>query len=448
VILLKNVLIITYFFPPMPEIGGMRLYGLAKHLPKCGWNPIILTSVLPGEPDSRFQVIQAPYDDVITLRKRRVGLNAIKPSNAQFDTFKTKNQPSIVHRVACLPWEIISHSSSLRGWYKHAIKAGGEVLQCERIDAILSSSSPVTCHLIAKALAEKYQIPWVADLRDLWTQNPYSNHCALRRFAERRLELRTLGKASALVTVSRPLADDLSRLHIHKPVYVITNGFDPEDACFDSPELTDKFTITYTGALYGGKRDPSMLFEALKNLIRDGVIDPDRVEVRFFGSQDPWLFDEIRAANLDGIVKVFGFIPRDQALQRQRESQLLLLLLWNNPQERGVYTGKVFEYLAARRPIIALGGPEESVVEDLLNETQAGHYILSLEDLEVVLSKYYSEYIRTGAIPPTEESATSKYSHLEMAKKFADLLDKVQTEAPEQPESVTARSDSAQKFTQ
>jgi len=230
------------------------------------------------------------------------------------------------------------------------------------------------------------------------------------------------------VTVSKPLADDLSRLHIHKPVYVITNGFDPEDACFDPPELTEKFTITYTGALYDGKRDPLMLFEALKNLITDGIIDPDRVEVRFFGSQDPWLLDEIRDANLDGIVRVFGFVPRDEALQKQRESQLLLLLLWDNPQERGVYTGKVFEYLAAGRPIIALGGLEECVVKDLLNETQAGHYVSSSEELEIVLSKYYSDYINTGTISPIENSSISKYSQLEMAKRFAEVLDKIQME--------------------
>jgi hypothetical protein len=124
------------------------------------------------------------------------------------------------------------------------------------------------------------------------------------------------------------------------------------------------------------------------------------------------------------------------------------LLLWNNPQEKGVYTGKVFEYLAAGRPIIALGGPDESVVEDLLNETQTGHYISSLEDLEIVLSKYYSEYVRTGAIPRTKESAIMKYSHLEMAKKFADLFDKVQTGAPQDSTPVTTRSDSGQKFTQ
>jgi glycosyltransferase involved in cell wall biosynthesis len=444
---LKNVLIVTYFFPPMSEIGGVRLYGLAKYLLEYGWNPIMLTPVLPGEPDSRFRVIQTPYDDVVGLWKKRMGLNTKESLNAQLGVSRAKDRPSVIDRLVYLPNEIITYPDPIRGWYKHAIQAGDRLLQGEQIDAILSSSYPITCHLIAKTLAEKYQIPWIADLRDLWTQNPYSNHCAPRRFAERNLELQTLGKASALVTVSEPLADDLSRLHANKPVYVITNGFDPEDAHFDRPKLTDKFTISYTGMLYDGKRDPVMLFEALKNLIRDGVIDPERVEVRFFGSQDPWLFDEIKGAGLEGVVNVFGFVPRDQALQRQRESQLLLLLLWNNPQEKGVYTGKVFEYLAAGRPIIALGGPEESVVKDLLNETRAGHYATSLEDLEVALSKYYSEYVRTGAIPRTKESAIMKYSHLEMAKKFADLLDKVQTGAPGHS-TVTTCSDSAQKFTQ
>ncbi len=409
----------------MPVIGGVRLYGLAKYLPEYGWNPIILTPALPGEPDSRFHIIQTPYDDAVARWKKRMGFNPKKSLNKQFGVTRMKNQHSIMDCLAYLPSEIISYPDDKKGWYKHAVQGGDKFLQSERVDAILSSSYPVTCHLIAKAFAEKYHIPWIADLRDLWTQNPYLNHCALRRFAEKRLELRTLNKASAIVTVSKPLAEDLSRLHTHKTVYVITNGFDPEDACFDPPELTEKLTITYTGALYNGKRDPLMLFEALKNLIRDGIIDPDRVEVRFFGSQDPWLFDDIRDANLDGIVKVFGFIPRDQALQKQRESQLLLLLLWNNPQERGVYTGKVFEYLAAGRPIIALGGLDENVVKDLVNETQAGHYSSSLKDLEAVLSKYYLEYMRTGAIAPTNKGAALKYSHLEMAKKFAGVLDKI-----------------------
>lgn len=412
----------------MPEIGGIRLYGLAKYLPEHGWNPIILTPVLPGNPDSRFRIIQTPYDDVVALWKKHMKLNPKESLNEQLGIHKPKNQLSLIDYLAYFPNEIITYPDPQKGWYKYAVRAGEKIFQETEINAILSSSKPETCHLIAKTLVEKYRIPWVADLRDLWTQNPYSNHCAFRMFAEKRLELRTLERANAIVTVSKPLADDLSRLHTHKPVYVITNGYDPEDAYFDPPRLTDKFTITYTGALYGGKRDPLMLFAALKNLIKDGTIDPEGVEVRFYGSKDSWLFDDIRNANLDDIVKVFGLVPREEALQRQRESQLLLLLLWNNPKEKGVYTGKVFEYLAARRPIIAIGGPEESVVKDLLDETQAGHYVSSSEELEIVLSKYYSDYINTGTISPIENSSISKYSQLEMAKRFAEVLDKIQME--------------------
>jgi glycosyltransferase involved in cell wall biosynthesis len=445
---LKNVLIITYYFPPMPDIGGIRLYGLAKYLPEYGWNPILLTPVLPGEPDSRFHIIQTPYDDMVARWKKQMGLNPKQSLNTQFGIAKVKDKPSILDRLVYLPWEFISYPDTQKGWYKHAVQAGDRLLQSEQIDAILSSSNPVTCHLIAKVLVEKYRVPWIADLRDLWTQDHYLNHCAPRRFAEKRLELRTLKKANALVTVSKPLADDLSRLHTHKPVYAIANGFDAEGACSAPPELTDKFTITYTGVLYDGKRDPSMLFEALKNLFRNGVINPDSVEVRFFGSQGSWLFDEIRDANLDDIVKIFGFVPRDQALQKQRESQLLLLLLWNNPLERGVYTGKIFDYLATRRPIIALGGPDEGVVKDLLNETQAGHYVSSLEDLETTLSKYYSEFTETGAVAPTEESAISKYSQQEMVKKFAGVLDRVLIQATQHSTSISTRNDSAQEFIQ
>ena len=172
---MNNVLIITYFFPPMPEIGGIRLYGLAKHLPEYGWNPIILAPVLPGEPDPQINIIQTECEDVTALWKKRFGLNPKKTLNEQFGISRPKNQSSIVDRLIHLPNEIISYPDSKRGWYKHAVQAGDKLLQNEKIDAIISSSYPVTCHLIAKALAEKYHMHWIADLRDLWTQNPYSS---------------------------------------------------------------------------------------------------------------------------------------------------------------------------------------------------------------------------------------------------------------------------------
>jgi len=426
VIIMKSVLIITYYFPPMTDIGGLRLYGLAKFLHTYNWDPIILTSPLPGNPDPRLRILQTPYDDVVGQWKKRLGVNPKESLNTQFNVSSKKDRLSVIDRLVFLPGEIITYPDEKIGWYDYAVRAGDELLQREHVDLILSSAYPETSHLIARTLAEKYNIPWVADLRDLWTQNPYVTHCAVRNFFERKLELRTLGKANALVTVSEPLAADLQRLHTHTPVHVIKNGFNPDDACYVPPALSDKFTITYTGVLYNGKRDPAMLFEALENLVSEGIMDPDRVEVRFFGSQDPWLFEEIRQYHLEGVVTVNGPVPRSIALKRQRESQLLLLLLWDNPQDQGVYTGKVFEYLAARRPILAVGGPDRCVVESLLMETGTGEYIRSIEELKHFLRDCYNEFKEMGRVPYAgEEEKIMQYSQETMAKEFSDLFDTV-----------------------
>jgi hypothetical protein len=422
---MKKVLLITYYFPPMPSIGAIRPGGLAKYLPMYGWEPIILTSLLPGEPNPQFRIIQTQDDDITKLWKTRLGLNPQKTLNENFNISRQKQKMSWLDKIASLPYDIITYPDVRKGWYTSAIQAGDKLLQNEQIDAILSSSAPIISHIIAKTLAEKYHIPWIADLRDLWTQDHYYSHCNLRRIIDRRLEIQTLGQANALVTVSKPLAKDLSCLHTDIPIYDIPNGYDPDDAVFDSPKLTNKFTITYTGGLMEGKRDPALLFEALRKLITDGIVDPNHIEVRFFGPQDRWLIKEIKKFNLDDVVKVFKSIPRDCALHRQRESHLLLLLLWDNPKEIGVFTGKIFEYLASKRPILALNGPKNSVVKDLLEETRTGHYITSRADLEMVLSKYYLEYLQYSMTPSTDTCAISKYSQVEMARKFSEILNKI-----------------------
>lgn len=129
--------------------------------------------------------------------------------------------------------------------------------------------------------------------------------------------------------------------------------------------LTKEFTITYAGTLYDNKRNPTPLLRALREFIAEGLINPDITRVRFFGPPEYWLEREIIKHNLGEIVKEYRTVPRDVTLARQRESQILLLLNWDDPREVGVYTGKLFEYLAAKRPILAIGGPK-GVVSELL----------------------------------------------------------------------------------
>jgi hypothetical protein len=230
-----------------------------------------------------------------------------------------------------------------------------------------------------------------------------------------------------LVAVSQPAAEKLGELHKGKTVYVITNGFDPAEVNEPPANLTAKFTITYTGTIYPGKQDATKLFAALRNLISDGVIDPEEIEIRFYGPQMGWLDKEIEQYALSRIVKQYGTIPRQAALEKQRESQILLLLKWEDPQERGAYSGKIFEYLAARRPILATGG-SNSVVTELLKQTKAGIDAPTIPDIKDALEKSYHEYRLKGKIVyDGRKSEIDKYSHYEMTRKFSEVLNSFST---------------------
>ena len=413
---MKKVLIIAYYW-------GTRIPGLAKYLPEFGWQPIILTAPMGGNPDSRVRIIETPYRDVLVFWKRLFRLNPNEGLRRGIKgRFGITSKKSLMDYILTFGGEIVNYPDGYRGWKPFAIKAGDELLQQEDIQAMISSSSPITCHLIARELKIKHKIPWAADFRDLWTQNHNYSYSRFRKLFDRRLELKTLSEADALVTVSQPWADKLSTLHKGKTAYAITCGFDSEIVNTPPANLTAKFTITYTGAIYSGKHDPAKLFAALQELISNGTMNPDDIEVRFYGHKNAWLDRDIEHYGLSGIVKQYGLVPRDVAVGKQRESQLLLRLKWENPQERGAYSGKIFEYLAARRPILATGGSED-VVSELFDETKAGICALTVEDIESVLKDLYREYKRKGKIAyKGEESKINKYTHQEISRSFSEIL--------------------------
>lgn len=423
----KRVLVVTYYFPPRPGVASLRLRGLAKYLPEHGWEPVILTAALPGTPEPDFRVIQTPYPgDITACWKRRLGLAGDKGFQEQIGVPRAlrERKASFTTKIVNLLKAVIVYPDEQKGWYPFALEVGHDLLKRERFDALLSSSGPVTSHLVARELKARHRLPWIADIRDLWTQNHYYPYGPIRRAIERKLELRTLAAADALVTVSSPLAEELASLHRGKSVFAIPNGFDPDE--IGSAPLTEEFTITYTGLLYyEGKRDPAPLFRVLRELIDEGVLDPRLVRVRFFGPAEYWLEQEVKQYGLQRIVEIYGVVPRDIVLQHQRASQILLLLNWNDPHERGVYTGKLFEYLAAQRPILAIGGPK-GVVAELLEETGAGVYVPQTEDLKRVLVEFYKEYKTYGQVQyHGRAERITRYSHREMARKFAEVLNLV-----------------------
>jgi glycosyltransferase involved in cell wall biosynthesis len=427
----KCVLLICFHFPPSPYMGAVRPAGLAKYLAEFGWDTVVLTTRVNGdrrrspevvEPD----VVETEYRDALSEWKARLHLDGERSFHQQLGLpLPVQHREAMLHsRVIDVAGKLLAYPDRSKGWVRFASAAVAEIARRRRIDAIISSAPPFSVHMIAAQAKRMLGCPWIADYRDLWNIDEQTLAEAtgfvatLRRHTERRL----LANADALVTVSERWS---ARLHGRFPashVTTISNGFDEELFCATATRLTSTFSITHTGQLYEGRRDPAEFLEAVQELIGDGALSRQDVCVRFFGPIEGFLPGLISRLGLEGVVEIHSPVSREQSLQKQRESQLLLLLPWGNPLETGVLTGKVYEYLASSRPVIAVGGGRGAITE-LLDATRGGTHAVSKADVKAFLRDAYAQFRAVGQVPYRgRPEVVKKFTHREMAAQFAQLL--------------------------
>jgi glycosyltransferase involved in cell wall biosynthesis len=353
-----RILIISYFFPPYNTIGSVRIGKIAKYFHEHGHDVRVITA------DKQY--LSGP----------------LKP-NLEIEIPKEK--------ISYTKWLLFTnfHKNSRNGhirWLPFSYKEASKLLQNWKPDLIYASALPTVSLITTHMIARKYRIPWVAELRDLWVDNHIIQYSSLRKIFETWLEAKVLSSAQAFVTVSEPLADVL-RKKFNKPTAVVLNGFDPGDYPSEIEEHKGEgLSIVYTGSLYHGKRDPSPLFKAVKKL---GPLS-SKIIISYYGP-DFLLFKKIAENHqVENLVSVFSTIPYQAALKSQMEADILLLLLWNHPQERGVYTGKIFEYIGARRPILAIG-PEDNVASDLIRDRELGFVSHNPSEIAEKLSYWIEE---------------------------------------------------------
>ena len=423
----KRVLMVCYYFPPLPSVGSVRVGALARELPRFGWDVGVVTPRRPGRGAEEFPLFETGDRDLASSFKRRLG---ISPDRALKD--QVGAQAGSASPFSRLKARAIDHAKALvaypdphRGWVRLAVDAALRAQEAGRFDAVLTSSPPIAAHVAGRWIKASRRTPWVADLRDLWSDDHNSTAPQWRRALDRRLERRTFRGADALVTVSEPLARRLRELHPRVPAHTILNGFDAGHAG-PAEHLTDTFSITHTGTFYQGRRDPTPFLETLAALLDSGRIDRARVRVRLFSRGEPWLADAVLRFGLADVVQVHSWVGWEQALLAQQESQVLLLLHRDGPEEVGVYTGKIFEYLGARRPILIFGGGP-GVLSDLMSDTGAGVHVRDRSALERQLLEWWNEFETHGAVCYRgDEGKLERYTHERMAREFAGVLDAVQ----------------------
>lgn len=438
----KKVLIVTFAFPPLNVSGAVRVGKFAKCLPEFGWEPIVLTAdIARGQPQTlplevdEAKVIRTSYLGLTSLLKREPGGYSAsgKPVNVPWWSRAVRGGIRLLRPILNLPlirdltYPILrAFTSPWLGWYRQPVRKGLELMARNGIQLLFSSSYPPTSHLIASRLHRQTGIPWVAEFRDPWSLNEYENMTKSFRSFQKIVEKRTLRRSSLLITVSEPLAEELEKLHSKKTI-VIPNGFDEEDYTRDVP-FTQKFTITYTGNIYPGKRDPTPLFKAIAELRQEGRISPGDLEVRFFGSNvTANISPLIQEYNLAELVKIYGFISFKESIKAQKESSVLLLLEWNDPRGKGTSTAKIFEYLGAGRPILAIAF-KGGVIDNLLLESGCGLVLTELDEIKALILEWLQEFRQHREILSHYKpnwSIVKQYTRREQARKLAEAFDEV-----------------------
>ncbi|MCD6386271.1 glycosyltransferase [Candidatus Sumerlaeota bacterium] len=274
-------------------------------------------------------------------------------------------------------------------WIPSAYRIARHILNTKDVDIIFTSSPPPSASILGSFLQRKTGLPWVAEFRDLWSLNSLEKRILIIDLAERLIERQVLKNAAALVTVSEKLRHHLELLH-KKPTYVVYNGFDPEDFADNIP-LLKEFTITYTGSL-SSKRDPSPLFHALSILRKSGYISKDFFRLRFIGTRyEEYITNLAKYYKIEDMVEVYGRVNYKRSIRAQKESTLLLLLEGMDPESKGVLTGKIFEYIASGRPVLAICH-ERGEIAQLLQKCRIGAVVNQPSQIATFLIKCLNRF--------------------------------------------------------
>ena len=425
---MRKFLFIGFYFNHTNEIASKRLRAIGKYLPGFGWEPIVIVPKIDSlNPDnsefSNIQIIETPYEYMLDKFVKKESNKTSTKDDVDFNKTNSKKQNKIIEKGIQLAGEVFAYPDGMKYWYEPTIEVCRKIIEKENIECIFSSSFPITSHIIGCDLKKEFNIPWIAELRDLWNLNPYINHTSIRTYFEKRLEKKTFSNVDGLITTTLEAKKTLETLHPNKNIYSIPSGYDSKDYIdfLDKKETpNDKLNFTYAGTLYQGKRDPSLIFQSINELICEGKIDESKISLNFYGSNDN-LEELSKKFNVENVVNIHGFIPHRDVLKKEFKSNILMLISWNNKKEKIFLPGKVFEYMALKKPVLSIGY-KEGALKNFINQTNIGYHSSTLSETKNNILKFYNEFIETGENTFCGNSEIENYSINKTMEKFAKVF--------------------------
>ena len=431
---MKRVLVISYYWPPSGGSGVQRWVKMCKYLADYGWQPVVYTPENPavtskdeslaGDIPWSVEVIRKPIVEPGQFASKTTSAQ-VTPINAQKKTLKQKIAMWIRGNCFIPDPRVV--------WVLPSVLYLQEYLKGHPVDMIVSTGPPHSMHLIARGLARRTSIPWIADFRDPWTRMFYFKHLSLTKYAERRhlrMEKSVLDEADRVVAVS-PLVQEDFKTMTSTPVELVTNGFDEDD--FVSPDSyvtasgkgldPRRFSLVHAG-LFASDGNPTVLWHVLGSMLETVPGFKEDFSLVLCGKTDAQITASIKEAGLGENFEDKGYLEHSAVVEVMKSAAVLLLPLRKEPEYKATLPGKLFEYLAARRPIFGIGQTDGAMAA-VVDENGAGE-VFGWDDeaaMRAAMERLYAAF-KAGELADNKADL-SRYTRRSLAARYAALMDEV-----------------------
>lgn len=435
---MKRILMIAYYFPPVAGGGVQRSLKFCKYLPGLGWKPFVLTVREPYDYYGDDSLERDIHPDVQICRSAsiepmkmiRKWLRKKSALRSQISENRVVQQGGVKKHAWLLTLkESLFIPDGEIGWLPFAVLKGWSVIRKYKIDLIYSTSCPYTSHLIALMLKKLCRIPWVADFRDPWSVVSRRYGLSWRLLVDEWLERRVLYRADRVIAVTEPIVHDFQAVYPSGKYGVITNGYDEADFVNVGKNRYNqkKFTVTYTGILYEN-RSPAVFLKAVNRMLDQQPGLRKMISIRIVGQLDnpgeTFNSEILKSMHLDDVVEVIPYVSHRESIEYAMSSDVLLLIVDSCEGNEGIMTGKIFEYLRCRKPILALA-PAGGVAAKVVHKTQSGLVVSpdSAKEIQHALNRLYTAYQQNKISSFCRSGDIEIYSRYRLTEHLARLCD-------------------------
>lgn len=391
----KSILIISYEYPPIKNVGGLRSFFFAKYLQEFNWKVSVLTGERHNQQSSTRLAGEKVYacKNVLSLNRFASRFKLLVPDLEFF-------------------------------WLLTAFKKSVDIIKNRGVNVVFASCNPFSSALLGVLIKKRFNIPLVVDFRDFWAfRARYPT--GLHRFLDSFLESFVLKNVDYLIVVTKFMKEFYSEKYpfLRGRISVITNGFDIENISSTTFPLFNKFTIIYCGS-FSGRRQPDLFLQGLNEFIKNNQVPPQNLEVIFIGPESKHLNNLIEELNLTQYANYKGYFPYNETLGLMFKSHVLLLV-----EPRAALTTKIFEYLATGKPILALIAKGE--LENLIKKYSNTSYIITSENYNEVAEAIHGCYDKwlQGKYQLTDqekvETFKKLYSRRTLTEQLASILERL-----------------------